>query len=143
MKTTRDGFSIIEKWEQFRAEPYQDSVGVWTIGYGHTRTASREMGSVTKGMAITWLRQDVQFVEMYINHNFHDLRQCQFDALVSLLFNIGTKKFLSTNLAKLLKENPDSKHVADEWIEFRNAGGKYLRGLLRRRLDELSLYYSW
>ncbi len=141
-QTSKDGFQIIEKWEQFRAEAYQDSTGVWTIGWGHTRTAQRG-GVIDRGNAIILLRQDVKMVETYVNGHFPNLRQCQFDALVSLLYNIGTKDFLKTRLSVKLKSEPDSKHVADEWIEFRNAGGKYLRGLMRRRLDELALYYNW
>ena len=142
MKTSSAGIALIEKWEQFRAEPYRDTCGVFTQGFGHTRTVTANSQAITIKKARELLMQDIDIVEHYINSNFK-LRQCQFDALVSLLFNIGTGKFSRTKLFKLLKENPDSKYISDEWIEFRNAGEKYLRGLLRRRLDELQLYYSW
>ena len=143
MMTGKSGFSIIEKWETFRSKPYQDSVGVWTIGYGHTRTVSIHSEPISVGEGIVLLRQDVKIVEDYINQHFPKLRQCQFDALSSLLFNIKIKDFRETRLYGFLLDDPDRKEIADEWIEFRNAGGKYLRGLMRRRLDELSLYYSW
>ena len=141
-QTSGDGFSLIKKWETFVGNAYQDSVGVWTIGYGHTRTAHSD-ATISIDVAIILLKQDVSIVEAYINLHFKELRQCQFDALVSLLYNIGTGSFLKTRLYAELKSNPDGKNVADEWIEFRNAGGKYLRGLMRRRIDELALYYSW
>lgn len=142
MKTSSAGIALIEKWEQFRAEPYRDTGGVLTQGFGHTRTVTANSQAITMKNARELLMQDIDIVEHYINSNFK-LRQCQFDALVSLLFNIGTGKFSRIKLFKNLKEKPDSKYISDEWIEFRNAGEKYLRGLLRRRLDELQLYYSW
>ena len=141
MKTSSKGINLIRKWEQFRAKAYQDSVGVWTIGYGHTRTASKGE-IITVSEAVKLLKQDILIVETYVNNHYPNLRQCQFDALVSLLYNIGFGNFKKTHLSQYLKDVPDSKYIADEWIEFRNAGGKYFRGLLRRRLDELSLYYS-
>ena len=140
-KTSKAGFSIIEKWEKFRPKVYQDAVGKWTIGYGHTRTAFKGMPDITLGQAAILLRSDVQIAEAYVNRHFKNLRQCQFDAVVSLIFNI--ESLAGTHLFELLQTDPESKYVADEWIEFRNAGGKYLRGLMRRRLDELSLYFSW
>jgi lysozyme len=144
MKTSEAGYNLIKKWETCVLTPYQDSVGVWTIGYGHTNTATQAMQPITVAQAIVLLKEDIRIVEAFINLWIPGLRQCQFDALVALLFNIGASaKFRKTNLYNLLKKTPDDKHIADEWIEFRNAGGKYLRGLMRRRFDELSLYYSW
>ena len=141
MKTETKGIELIKKWEEFISEPYQDAVGVWTIGFGHTKNVSEHTNPITLDQAIDYLKQDLWFVERFINANF-DLKQCQFDALSSFLFNIGTG-IKHTHLFHHLQTNPNSKHVADHWIEFRNAGGKYLRGLLRRRIDELALYYSW
>ena len=141
MKTSNAGISLIERWELFLSEPYQDAIGVWTIGFGHTRDVTENTLPITIEQARELLKQDVWYVEGFINNNLN-LKQCQFDALVSLLFNIGTG-IKSTHLYHYLETDPDSRRVADEWIEFRKAGGKYLRGLLRRRLDELLLYYSW
>jgi len=141
MKTETKGIELIKKWEEFISDPYQDAVGIWTIGFGHTKGVTEHTNPITLEQAGDLLRQDVWFVEKFINSNF-ELKQCQFDALVSFLFNIGTG-IKHTHLFHHLQTNPNSKHVADHWIEFRNAGGKYLRGLLRRRIDELALYYSW
>ena len=143
-KTTKAGLDIIKKWETLRLKPYWDNYAKqWVIGYGHTRTAASNMPAITKAQADEMLKGDVYISEMYVQANFPKLRQCQFDAVVSLIYNIKIKNFKKTKLYKLLKENPDSKHVSGEWIEFRNSGGVYLRGLLRRRLDELNLYYPW
>jgi len=143
MEVSTAGINIIKSWEKYRSKPYLDAVGRWTNGYGHTAGVNEDTDPITVSDAILLLKQDLSGVEHYINTNFPTLRQCQFDALASLLYNVGTKDFLKTRLSVKLKTNPDDKHVADEWIEFRNAGGVYYRGLLRRRLDELRLYYSW
>ena len=116
---------------------------MWTIGYGHTHTATRNMQKITVDKAIILLKIDIYITESFVNYHFKNLRQCQFDALVSLLFNIGFGNFYGTNTKRLIENDPEDKYIAGQWIEFRNAGGKYLRGLMRRRLDELSLYYSW
>ena len=46
MQTSEEGIQLIKKFEGCRTEAYQDSVGVWTIGYGHTK-------SVFEGMIIS------------------------------------------------------------------------------------------
>ena len=137
-------FNLIKKWEQFRSKAYPDKKGVWTTGFGHTRTVTKDTPDINIGQAIALLKTDVKIVETYINYHFHNLRQCQFDALVSLLFNIGADdEFLKTKTAKFIKRNPDSRFVAYNWIEFTLSGNEPSRGLLRRRIDELSLYYNW
>ena len=143
MEATQQCFGLITDWESFYANPYQDPNGVWTNGYGHTRTVTANTPTVTKEQALNMLKVDVQIAEAYVNSKFKNLRQCQFDAVVSLIFNIKIEKFNRTTLFSLLQNEPDSKYISGEWVEFRNAGGVYLRGLLRRRLDELRLYYSW
>jgi len=144
MKASQKAFNLLEKWEEFRANPYQDSKGVWTYAYGHTRTVQYNTPPITRYEAEQLLKQDVSIVEEWINIHFKKLRQCQFDALVSLLFNIGgDNEFLKTTTAQYLKTDPDSRFVAYNWIEFTLSGGVYQRGLLRRRIDELELYYSW
>jgi len=89
------------------------------------------------------LKTDVKIVEVYINHHFKNLKQQQFDALVSLLYNIGADgKFLKTQTAHYLRTDPDSRFVAYNRIQFTLSGGKYVEGLLIRRLKELMLYYD-
>ena len=141
MTISDHGIYLIKKWEQFRSLPYRDSVGVFTIGYGHTRNVTANTPEITIQQAEAWLKSDVSTAESFINKTFLNLRQCQFDSLCSLLFNVGS--IADTKLYTLLLNSPDDKHIAGEWIEFRNAGGEYLRGLMRRRIDEISLYYSW
>lgn len=142
-KTSPAGLKIIKTWETLRLKPYRDPTGKWTIGWGHTRMVDPNMPPITERQADDYLRTDVLIAEAFVNSYFPNLRQCQFDALVSLVFNIKVGAFKKTKLFEILRKDPDSRQVAYEWIEFSLSNGIYLRGLLRRRIEELRLYYSW
>jgi lysozyme len=143
MRISTDGINLIKKWESFRSNTYQDSVGVWTIGYGTTKGINANTHSITKEEATKLLKDDIIKFETEIHRLNLNLRQCQYDAVVSFCYNLGTPNFKSSTAYNLMKNNPDDKRIADSWITWRNAGGNYLRGLLRRRLDEVLNYYSW
>jgi len=141
MKTKQEGIGLIKKCESLELTPYLDDVGVWTIGYGHTKNVDASTPPITEKEAEELLRQDLEGFERQLNIQFSGLSQNKFDALVSLVFNIGYPHFAKSRLYQLIIKNPKDKYISSEWIEFRNAGGIYFRGLLLRRLDELKLYY--
>lgn len=145
MKESINCINLIKKWENLSLIPYQDTKGVWTIGYGHTKGVTQYSTPITESGAVGLLKQDIAEARSSVNSIFayKSLRQCQYDALVSLIFNIGSGNFGRSNLIHVILSDKDSKYIADEWVEFRNGGGIYARGLLRRRLEELTLYYSW
>jgi lysozyme len=143
MKISNEGIELIKRYESLRLKPYLCAAGKPTIGYGHTRTASMQMGAIEERTADKLLRTDLDVFEAQLKPILPELKQCQYDAIVSLVFNIGIGNFHKSQLSRRIENNPKDKHIADEWIEFRNSGGKYLRGLMRRRIDELKLYYSW
>lgn len=137
MKTSQPGLDLIKKFEGYRSEAYQDSVGVWTIGYGHTKNVTQGM-KIDKAKAEEYLKSDVKHVEDKLNSQNLRLNQNQFDALVSLFFNVGTghlPKFLPD-----LKADPDSASVPERMLKYVYAGGKVLSGLVRRREAEVQLY---
>lgn len=137
-------YNLIKSSETFAAKAFKKKGDIWTIGFGHTRTVTANTPDIDMGHALLLLKEDVKIVEAYINYHFDNLKQCQFDALVSLLFNIGgDDKFLNTRTANWLRKDSEDRHVAYNWIEFTLASGKYERGLLIRRIKELALYYSW
>lgn len=143
-KASNVSYNLIKSEETFAAKAFKRKGDVWTIAFGHTRTVTADTPDIDMAHAILLLKEDVKVVEAYINYNFDNLRQCQFDALVSLIFNIGgDEKFLKTQTAYWLKIDPEDRHVAYNWIEFTLTSGKYERGLLKRRIKELALYYSW
>lgn len=137
MKTSQPGLDLIKKFEGYRSDAYQDSVGVWTIGYGHTKGVTPGM-KIDRVKAEEYLKSDVKHVEDKLNSQNLRLNQNQFDALVSLFFNVGTGHL--TKFIPDLKSDPDSAKVPDRMLKYVYAGGQVLSGLVRRREAEVQLY---
>ena len=70
------------------------------------------------------------------------LAQCQFDALVSFVFNVGSGNFEKSTLRKKVLANPADRSIRDEFLKWIHANGKPLEGLRKRRKDESELYFS-
>ncbi len=132
--TNQAGLQLIESFEGLRLTAYQDSVGVWTIGYGHTRGVAHGQ-IITQQQAEAFLQQDLAVAEGAVNGLGLTLTDNQFAALVSFTFNLG-----GGNLNKLLKNGLAA--VPDRILLFDHAGGKQLAGLTRRRQAERALYLT-
>lgn len=140
MKPSEWLFDFLKKEEGYRESAYQDARGVWTIGYGHTHNVSPST-KASPAIADMWLREDVQDTVHTINQAVHvPLTQPQFDALVSLVFNIGAPKFLSSTLLKKLNEG-DYRGAADQFLLWRRAG-PHKDILLPRRKRERERFLS-
>ena len=134
-QTTNDaGLKLIESFEGLRLTAYQDSVGVWTIGYGHTKGVKQGQ-TITQQQAERFLQQDLAVAEAAVNRLGLTLSDNQFAALVSFTFNLG-----AGNLTKLLKNGLAA--AADRILLFDHAGGKALPGLRRRRTAERALFLT-
>ena len=134
-QTTNDaGLKLIESFEGLRLTAYQDSVGVWTIGYGHTKGVKQGQ-TITQQQAERFLQQDLAVAEAAVNRLGLTLSDNQFAALVSSTFNLG-----AGNLTKLLKNGLAA--AADRILLFDHAGGKALPGLRRRRTAERALFLT-
>jgi len=135
-KINEAGLKLIEEFEGLRLNAYQDSVGVWTIGYGHTKGVTKGQ-TITREMAEQLLREDVAEAENAVNRvaatRKLNLTDNQFSALVSFTFNLGAE-----NLATLMNHGLDK--AADRILLFDHAGGKKLPGLTRRRQQERALF---
>ena len=139
MKISQTGIDLIKKWEGMETEAYQDSVGVWTIGYGHTKTAKEGM-RITPDQAELLLKDELAEYEGYINRYVTvDLRQCEFDALVSWVYNLGPSNLQSSTMLKVLNAGKYNE-VPYQMKRWNRAGGKVLKGLTRRRADEARLF---
>jgi lysozyme len=127
--------SLIKEFEGLRLEAYLCPAKVWTIGYGHTKTAKPGM-RITEGGAEALLRHDLEWVESTINKNVKvPLTQNQYDALASFIYNVGAGAFRKSTLLRLLNQG-DYTGAAGQFQRWNKAGGKVLRGLTRRRQAE-------
>ena len=97
---------------------------------------------ITEKTADAFLKQDIQKAEAEVNRIDAELTQEQFDALVSFVFNVGTQAFRYSTLRKLIERNPNDPKIADEFRRWVYAGTTMLPGLVKRREQEIKLYYS-
>jgi GH24 family phage-related lysozyme (muramidase) len=128
------GLDLIESFEGLRLNSYQDSVGVWTIGYGHTQGVHAGQ-TITQQQAQAFLQQDLGVAEVAVNKLGLTLSDNQFAALVSFTFNLG-----AGNLNKLM--NQGLVAAPNRILLFDHAGGKVLPGLTRRRQAERALFLT-
>lgn len=132
---------MIRQLEGLRLTAYKCPAGVWTVGYGHTSGVVPGM-VITKEQAEAFLRQDIATVENIVNAECPGLRQCQFDALVSFVFNVGGGNFRKSTLLKKIKVNTDDNSIMNEFLRWVYTNGVVLTGLQKRRLVEMRLYFS-
>jgi lysozyme len=148
MKTSAEGRKFIAKWEGNILKAYKDSVGVWTIGVGHTSAAGEP--KVSPGMTITAtqsdeiLTKDLADVEKQVMKVVKvPLTQNQFDMLVSFTFNVGGGALAGSTLLKKLNTK-DYKGAADQFLAWNKGtiGGKKVRieGLANRRAAERKVF---
>lgn len=141
MRVTEAGLQIVKDAEGLRLRTYLCPAGILTIGYGHTRGVTQDM-EITEEQANEFLKDDVIVAENYINKYNLRLKQCQFDALVSFVFNVGSGNFANSTMLKLIKKDPDDPAIADEFLKWKYSGGKVFPGLVTRRKKEKNLYFS-
>jgi len=131
---------MIKKHEGLRLNAYLPTPNdKWTIGYGHTGTAHKGM-IITEERAEALLRQDITWVERAIEKNVQvKLTQNQYDALASLIYNIGENAFASSTLLRLLNSG-DYEGAANQFPRWNKQKGRVLNGLTRRRQEERELF---
>jgi len=101
MKTSQQGLDLLIAREGKRNKAYLDSVGVWTVGVGHTGPEVHEGLVWTDAEIEAALRADIARFEDAINGSVTvGLEPYQFDALVSFAFNVGVGAFKSSTLLK-------------------------------------------
>ena len=143
MKISQAGLGLIKRFEGCELEAYQDAVGIWTIGYGHTGPDVHEGLKITQAQADAILAKDVERFASGVAANVRvALTQSEFDALVSFAFNVGLTAFRTSTLLKLLNDNSDRSVVATQFLRWNKAGDKVLEGLTKRRNAEKELFLS-
>ena len=135
-----EGLAFTKRYEGLRKSAYQDSGGIWTIGYGHTGR------DVSPGMAISeleaeaLLRADLRSAIDCVNLNVKlAIEQNQFDAIVDFCFNAGRGNFVRSTLLTKLNAR-DFAGAADQFGLWINVNGQPNRGLQRRRAAETAMF---
>lgn len=138
MKLGDRGLALIKHYEGCSLVAYKDSVGVLTIGWGHTDGVS-EGDICTQPEADELLVQDLAWAEDAVEALVTvPLSQSMYDALVSWAFNLGVGNLEDSTMLKKLNVG-DYVHAAHEMTRWFETPGSEL-GLLRRRLAEASLF---
>lgn len=134
------GLVLTEQFEGLRLSAYQDQVGVWTIGYGHTGNDVTPDLTITQAQAEQLLQQDVASACSCVNNNVAvQLSQDEFNALVDFVFNLGAGAFEGSTLLRDLNAGNFSG-AATQFDAWDHAGGAVVAGLLRRRQAETALF---
>lgn len=136
----KDGLELIKSFEGCVLKVYLDAIGLPTIGYGHLIKPGESFTKITQKEAEDLLKSDAQIFVNGVNKLLEvNVTQNQFDALVSIAFNIGLGNLKSSTLLRLINAG-DYKGAADQFPRWNKAGGKVLNGLTKRRNAERDLF---
>ena len=144
MRLSQNGVDFIKSHEALRLKAYQDSKGVWTIGWGHTKNV-HPGDVITREQAEQFIRDDFTWVERTLNADLVIGRdkplvtQNEFDALCSLVFNIGSQAYLDSTVRRKIKQGDKmaAAHAFGMWVY---SNHKFVQGLANRRADETRLF---
>lgn len=146
MQTSAAGVSLIKGFESFFAKPYLCPAGVPTIGYGTTYYMDGQKvkltdASITESAASALLANQLTGeYEPGVQHLVTiELRQCEFDALVSFAYNCGIRALATSTLLRLLNAG-DKFGASQQFALWNKGGGKVLAGLVRRREVERVMF---
>jgi lysozyme len=146
VNVSKAGIALIKHHEGVRNRPYRCPANLYTVGVGHligdgkslpeswNRTFSQEE---IDGL----LKSDLRRFELGVHKMLPNvlLRQHEFDAIISFCFNLGLGCFQRSTLRQALLRG-DKKAAMESLVKYCRAGGKILRGLQIRRLDEKALF---
>ena len=145
MRVNEAALTIIKSFEGFSSDPYLDPIGIPTIGFGSIWSANGDRISmdhpcVSKEQATKLLQKEVRHVEAAIRRLIKaELTENMFSAVASLAYNIGTGNLQRSTLRIKLNRGR-YLDAADEFPKWRKAGGRVLKGLVRRRIAERNLF---
>ena len=147
MKISESGINLLKHFESYQMKAYTCPAGVWTIGWGFTRVNGRK---VKKGDIMTLEAANLELVKQLRTYEnvvrkaimIKKINQYQYDALVSLCFNIGGSSFRKSSIVKLVNSRNfiGACKIFNLWSK---AAGQRSKGLLRRRISERNLFCGW
>ena len=139
---TQNGIDLIKRFEGFSRTVYFCPAGYPTIGYGHVVKPHEDFsGGITQGEAEELLCLDAQIAERAVLRLITvPLTDGQFDALVSFTYNLGSGALQRSTLRRVINRK-NHHNVPAQFMRWVWAGGRKLRGLVRRREAEATLYH--
>lgn len=138
-RINRSGLDLIKSFEDLSLEAYLDPVGVWRIGYGHTKTAKSGM-KITEEEAEELLREDLKEFEEFIDTVVKvPITENQFSALVSFAYSVGIGVLRTSILLKLLNEG-NIQAASDQFLRCNQSSGQKLTSPLTQRRLERNLF---
>lgn len=122
----------ITEFEGFSNTAYRCPAGKWTCGIGHTSGVTATT-TCTRKEAEQWLKEDLAPVEAYVNTIEQVRTQGQYDALVDFAYNLGLGNLKSSTLLRKIKAGASTEDIQEQFRRWVYAGGKVLKGLVKRR----------
>jgi len=156
MNISDKAIKMIQHHEGVRQKPYRCPAKLWTVGVGHVLYPAQGKLKIEDRMGIDLLPEDnrtftmdevnailksdlARFEKGVATYCPVALTQGQFDALVSFSFNVGLGTLQRSTLRQKLNRG-DKDGAAEELLKYCMAGGKILKGLQNRRIDERALF---
>lgn len=145
MKISNKGLELIKEFEGFSSVAYLCPAKIPTIGYGNTFWEDGRKVRIGEQISKS---KALELLEFVANKDFADkifplikvqVNQNQFDAMVSLAYNIGVGAFSNSTLLKRVNAK-DFIGAGNEFLKWDKSGGKPLLGLTRRRQREKELF---
>jgi lysozyme len=138
---------LIKQFEGLRLNAYQDTGGVWTIGYGTTIYPNGQPvkpgDTITSVQAEMFFRNDLEkFAQGVSDLITSNVNNNQFSALLSLAYNIGLNAFKNSTLLRLVNENPNNTEIREQFMRWVYVQNNIVQGLFNRRSQEANLYFS-
>ena len=148
MNISEKGIVLIKHFEGVHASPYRCPAGYWTIGVGHLISYDDKLHSswdrtLSDNEIESLLKKDLIKYENGVTRLLHPKQptQPEFDALVSFSFNLGLGCFQRSTVRSAFVRG-DKKRAGEVLLKYCYAGGRKLKGLIRRRIAEHALFMS-
>jgi lysozyme len=147
-KLDENGYKLIQEFEGLSLVPYLCSAKVATIGYGATfypsgKKVTMQDAPISLATAKWMLKETANKFAVDVDKMIKaNVNQNQFNAIVSLAYNIGLGGLAKSSLLKKVNANPSDPTIRNSFLVWNKAGGRVLDGLTKRRTKEANLYFA-
>ena len=139
MRASATLISHIKRFESCRLTAYQDTAGVWTVGYGHTKGVKKG-DRITQYQANQFLREDLSEFERAANNVRRLTTQGRYDAVLDFMYNLGIGNFNKSTLKAYIESGRSVWEIQEQFLRWVNAGGRKHGGLVSRRIWEAARF---